>query len=138
MMKKYFVIALIAISAFFAAAPHGALARASSQDHEPTLPKDASSWVGESGAASYYGKGYHGRLSANGARYDQMGLTAAHPWLPFGTKVKVTLAGTTRSVVVTITDRLYYGRRIVDLSVAAASQLGMISRGVAAVTLLPV
>jgi rare lipoprotein A len=138
MMKNHFAIAFIAISAFLATAPHGALARGSSRDHEATLPKDSSSWIGESGAASYYGKGYHGHLSANGARYDQMGLTAAHPWLPFGTKVKVTLAGTNRSVVVTITDRLYASRRIVDLSVAAAQQLGMISRGVAAVTLLPV
>ena len=66
-----------------------------------------------------------------------MELTAAHPWLPFGTKVRVTLAGTARSVIVTITDRLYYGSRVVDLSVAAARELGMINRGLAKVTLLP-
>ena len=58
-----------------------------------------------------------------------MALTAAHPWLPFGTKVRVTLAGTSRTVIVTITDRLYSGRRVVDLSVAAARELGMINRG---------
>src|SRR4051812_17935714 len=138
MMKKYFAIAFVAISAFMAAAPHGALARGALRDHDPTPPKEGASWIEESGTASYYGTGYHGRRSASGARYDQMGMTAAHPWLPFGTKVKVTLAGTTRTVIVTITDRLYSGRRIVDLSVAAARQLGMITRGVAAVTLLPV
>jgi rare lipoprotein A len=52
--------------------------------------------------------------------------------------VKVTLAGTGRTVIVTITDRLYSSRRIVDLSLAAARQLGMVRRGVATVTLLPV
>jgi rare lipoprotein A len=67
-----------------------------------------------------------------------MALTAAHRWLPFGTKVRVTLAGTHRTVIVTITDRLYRGRRVVDLSVAAARQLGIINRGIARVTLLPV
>jgi rare lipoprotein A len=99
---------------------------------------DAVAWVGESGTASYYGPTYNGRRSASGARFDQMALTAAHPWLPFGTKVKVVLAGTDRSVIVTITDRLYSNRRVVDLSVAAARELGIIRRGVAQVSLQPV
>jgi rare lipoprotein A len=67
-----------------------------------------------------------------------MALTAAHAWLPFGTKVRVMLAGTGRSVIVTITDRLYSSRRVVDLSVAAARELGMIRRGIAEVNLVPV
>jgi rare lipoprotein A len=96
-----------------------------------------SDWVGETGTASYYGPAYHGRRSASGIRFDQMALTAAHPWLPFGTKVRVILAGTDRSVVVTITDRLNSSHRVVDLSVAAARQLGMMRRGVAEVSLLP-
>jgi rare lipoprotein A len=99
---------------------------------------DAVAWVGESGTASYYGPAYNGRRSASGIRFDQMALTAAHPWLPFGTKVRVVLDGTDRSVIVTITDRLYSNRRVVDLSVAAARQLGIIRRGVAAVSLHPV
>ena len=99
---------------------------------------DAVSWLGESGTASYYGPAYNGKRAANGARFDQMALTAAHPWLPFGTKVRVVLAGTDRSVIVTITDRLYSQRRVVDLSVAAARQLGIIRRGVAQVSLHPV
>ncbi|OJW29622.1 MAG: hypothetical protein BGO51_11350 [Rhodospirillales bacterium 69-11] len=94
-------------------------------------------FVGESGTASYYGPRHHGRLTAAGTRFDQTQLTAAHPWLPFGTKVRVTLAGTGRSVVVVITDRLYSSRRIVDLSLAAAEQLGMIRQGIATVTLSP-
>jgi rare lipoprotein A len=137
-MKKYFVLAFVASSTLLAAAPKAAFALTT--DRQPASPaaNDSSSWVGESGTASYYGTGYHGHRSASGLRYDQMALTAAHPWLPFGTKVRVTLAGTSRTVVVTITDRLYSPRRIVDLSVAAAQQLGMISRGIATVTLLPV
>ena len=105
---------------------------------EQTGSSEAVAWVGESGTAWSYGPGYHGRRSASGARFDQMALTAAHPWLPFGTKVRVVLAGTDRSVIVTITDRLYSTRRVVDLSVAAARQLGIIRRGVAEVSLHPV
>jgi rare lipoprotein A (peptidoglycan hydrolase) len=104
---------------------------------QETGSDDAVAWIGESGTASYYGPGYHGRRSASGTRFDQMALTAAHPWLPFGTKVRVVLAGTDRSVIVTITDRLYSSHRVVDLSVAAARQLGIISRGVAQVSLHP-
>jgi rare lipoprotein A len=99
---------------------------------------DAVAWIGESGTASYYGPAYNGRRSASGVRFDQMALTAAHPWLPFGTKVRVVLAGTDRSVIVTITDRLYSTRRVVDLSVGAARQLGIVQRGVAQVSLHPV
>ena len=133
-MQKYFAVALVATSTFFAAAQGAAFA----QTHEPQPAENTPVWVGESGTASYYASRYNGRQSASGGRYDQMALTAAHPWLPFGTKVKVTLAGTGRTVIVTITDRLYSSKRIVDLSVAAARQLGIISRGLATVTLLPV
>jgi rare lipoprotein A len=133
-MKKYFATAFVATSVFLSAASGSAFART----QEPHPAKSSTAWVGESGTASYYGTRYNGRRSASGTRYDQMALTAAHPWLPFGTKVKVTLGGTDRTVIVTITDRLYSSRRVVDLSVAAARQLGMISRGLAKVTLLPV
>jgi rare lipoprotein A len=94
-------------------------------------------WQEETGTASYYGPAFHGRLAADGSRFDQYALTAAHPWLPFGTRVRVTLADTGRAVVVTITDRLYSRRRVVDLSVGAARRLGLIDRGLAQVTLEP-
>lgn len=94
-------------------------------------------FIGESGTASYYGPRHNGHRTAAGTRFDQTQLTAAHPWLPFGTKVRVTLAETGRSVVVVITDRLYSSRRVVDLSLAAAEQLGMIRQGIATVTLSP-
>jgi rare lipoprotein A len=142
-MTIRFVYAIVLVSAVLAAGSQGALARSPSPIVESPVSnsspsRDTSAWVGEAGKASYYGPAYDGRRSASGARFDQMALTAAHPWLPFGTKVRVTLAGSSRSVVVTITDRLYSSRRIVDLSLAAARALGMIRRGVAEVTLVPV
>jgi rare lipoprotein A len=94
-------------------------------------------WSREAGVASYYGQAHHGRRTASGVRFDQNAMTAAHPWLPFGTRVRVTHRASGRSVVVVITDRLYSHRRIVDLSVGAARELGMIREGVAQVVLEP-
>ncbi len=86
------------------------------------------------GQASWYGPGFHGRLTANGEVYNQEALTAAHPSLEFGTQVEVTNLNNGRSVVVTINDRgPYAGGRIIDLSAAAARTLDMISSGVAPV-----
>src|SRR3712207_6415512 len=59
----------------------------------------------QSGKASWYGPGFHGRRTANGERFDTNDLTAAHKTLPFGTKEKVTNARTGRSAVVRINDR---------------------------------
>jgi rare lipoprotein A len=137
-MTKHFVVAFVAASTLLIAASDGASARSLSQAAEPPVAAERIAWAGESGQASYYGPDYHGRRSASGLRFDQMALTAAHPWLPFGTKVRVVLADRSRSVIVTITDRLYSSRRIVDLSFAAARELGIVRRGVAEVTLVPV
>jgi len=94
-------------------------------------------WPGEIGLASYYGSRHQGRRTASGRRFDQRALTAAHPWLPFGTKVLVTVEATGRSVVVTITDRLPARRRVIDLSTAAARLLGIVRQGLAEVSLRP-
>jgi rare lipoprotein A len=136
-MRKHFAIIFVAISAILPAIPGSALARARSPVDDPGSASNTAGWMGESGTASYYGPVFHGRRAASGQRFNQEALTAAHPWLPFGTRVKVSLPASGRSVVVTINDRLYSSRRIVDLSVAAARQLGMIRRGIAKVTLLP-
>ena len=81
-----------------------------------------------SGKASYYGS-ESGSRTASGARYNPMGLTAAHRTLPFGTKLKVTHAG--RSVVVTVNDRGPFIRsRVLDLSKGAANVIGLTGRGV--------
>lgn len=71
--------------------------------------------------ASWYGPGFHGRLTANGERFNQDGLTAAHKSLPFGTRVRVTNLANGRSVVVRINDRgPYVAGRSLDLARGAA------------------
>lgn len=86
------------------------------------------------GQASYYGTRHHGMRTANGERFDQHALTAAHRTLPFGTRVKVTHLANGRSVTVRINDRGPVSRqRLIDLSRAAAEQLGMLRQGVATV-----
>jgi len=92
----------------------------------------------ETGTASYYGGRYHGRPTASGARYNQEAMTAAHAYLPFGTRVRVTLGSTGRSVVVVINDRLRHSGRIIDLSTGAARDLGLIRQGLGRVSLTPV
>jgi rare lipoprotein A len=83
------------------------------------------------GKASWYGKRYHGRTTASGARFDMNAMTAAHRTLPFGTRVRVTNLANRRSVVLTINDRgPYAGRRIIDVSRRAAERLGFIQSGV--------
>ena len=82
------------------------------------------------GGASWYGPGFNGRTAASGETFNQNAMTAAHKTLPFGTVVKVTLQKTGKSVTVKINDRgPYHGGRIIDLSKAAATKLGMINAG---------
>ncbi|ATR81919.1 septal ring lytic transglycosylase RlpA family protein [Pseudomonas sp. FFUP_PS_473] len=88
----------------------------------------------ESGTASYYGARHHGKRTASGEPFNQRALTAAHRSLPFGTQVRVTNLNNQRSVVVRINDRGPHTRgRLIDLSRAAAEQLGMIRSGTARV-----
>jgi rare lipoprotein A len=88
----------------------------------------------QSGHASWYGPGFHGRRTANGERFNTNELTAAHRSLPFGTRVRVVNLKTGRSVVVRINDRGPFIRgRIIDLARSAAQQIGM--GGVATVSL---
>ena len=88
------------------------------------------------GMASWYGPGFHGRLTANGERYNQNGLTAAHKSLPFGTQVRVTNLNNGRSVTVRINDRGPFIRgRVIDLSKGAANVIGLVNSGVAPVQL---
>ena len=85
------------------------------------------------GMASYY---EHGSLTASGEKFDARELTAAHPTLPFGTRLRVTNLATGRSVTVRVNDRGPFVRgRVVDVSYTAAQTLGMVGRGVAKVKL---
>jgi len=86
------------------------------------------------GVTSYYHPSLHGHLTANGERYNKNSFTAAHRSLPFGTKLKVTDPDTQRSVIVKVNDRGPFVKgRVLDLSGAAASSLGIKKKGVARV-----
>ena len=88
------------------------------------------------GMASWYGPGFHGRLTASGERFDQNELTAAHKTLPFGTRVLVHSPRTGKQVVVRINDRGPFVKgRVIDLSKAAARALGLHAMGHDAVVL---
>ena len=96
----------------------------------------ADDWYREHGLASHYGKGFHGRKAADGDRFSQNEMTAAHRHLPLGTKVMVENRATGEQVEVKITDRGPYAdkkRRIIDLSKAAADSVGIVEQGVAPV-----
>lgn len=86
------------------------------------------------GTASYYSKSWTGRKTANGERLHHDSLTCAHKTYPFGTLLKVTNPANGLSVIVKVTDRGPYVRgRIVDLSVRAAKELGILAQGIAPV-----
>jgi len=88
---------------------------------------------GQVGTASYY---KHGQVVASGGRFNPGAMTAAHPTLPFGTRVRVTHLGSGRSVEVRINDRgPFIAGRILDLSKAAADIIGLTASGVARVSM---
>ncbi len=96
---------------------------------------DAVEWHQEGMASWYGGRRWQGHRTSSGETYDEASLTAAHATLPIGTRVRVTAADGSRSVVVVINDRPGTRTRIIDLSRSAASELGMLSSGVARVSL---
>jgi rare lipoprotein A len=88
------------------------------------------------GTASWYGPEYHGRRTASGEVFDQDALTAAHPSWAFGTRVRVTLLSSGRSVVVRINDRFpAHKGRVIDVSRGAARTIGLIGPGTGRVRL---
>jgi rare lipoprotein A len=95
----------------------------------PPAPQSGTRPV-QTGIASWYGPGFHGRPTASGVIYDQHELTAAHQTLPLGTRVMVTNLQNGRSTEVIINDRgPFLKGRIIDLSYAAAQALGMVGPG---------
>jgi len=88
----------------------------------------------ETGLASWYGPGFHGKLTASGEVFNQEKFTAAHRTLPWGSRVKVTNLANGKSVAVRINDRGPFGKgRIIDVSRAAARVLGIVGSGIATV-----
>jgi rare lipoprotein A len=88
--------------------------------------------------AVYYRKRYNGRRTSSGAFYNPKKLTAAHPSIPLGTRVKVVNLANNRSIVVTINDRCRtHDFEIIDLSRAAARKLDFLGKGTATVRIIP-
>jgi rare lipoprotein A len=88
----------------------------------------------EKGVASWYGAQFHGKRTSSGAIYNMNELTAAHKTLPLPSLVRVTNLDTGRSVVVTVNDRGPFVKdRLIDLSYAAAQQLGIVQTGTGSV-----
>jgi rare lipoprotein A len=99
-----------------------------------TLLLSVSAASAQCGKASWYGPGFHGRTTANGERFNQGAMTAAHKSMRFGTKLRVTNKSNGKSVVVRINDRGPYVKgRMLDLSKGAATKIGMIKSGSGAV-----
>ena len=97
---------------------------------QPESASEAPQFEPQFGAASWYGKRFHGRRTANGERYNMYEMTAAHKTLPFGANVRVTRLDKGYWVIVRINDRGPYARnRIIDLSYAAARRLDMLGSG---------
>lgn len=116
--------AIIAVIMLSAAAPVVA------QDAAPAPAAPGASTLLASGMASYYGDAHAGNRTASGERFDPDDMTAAHRSLPFGTRLRVTDPSTGRSVIVRVNDRgPFHKSRILDLSEAAARELGIVRRG---------
>lgn len=98
------------------------------------VPEPPASRLSQTGIASWYGPGFHGKATASGAIYDQNDFTAAHQTLPLGTRVMVTNLENGSSTEVTINDRGPFAKgRIIDLSHSAAQLLNMVGPGTALV-----
>lgn len=127
-LRRLLTLALLALLALTAAC------RSDRPSHEePPRPQGR---FFQEGVASWYGPGFAGRLTANGERFNPKVLTAAHKKLPFGSLVRVVNQDNGREVIVRINDRgPFVRRRVIDLSRAAAEEIGMVGPGVAPVRL---
>ena len=124
---RLLVFAALLVSSLLAACAH----------HRFHFPPAVDPPVGlvQVGIASWYGPGYDGHKTSSGEVFDQDELTAAHMTFVFGTRVRVTLLSTGRSVVVRINDRFPNASRVIDLSRGAARRIGLIGPGTGKVRL---
>lgn len=125
-MRRAVALAVVSLAAALSGCAH----------QSPAAPKSTRTGVLETrvGLASYYGREFHGRTTASGARFDMNALVAAHPTYPFGTRVRVTNLVNGRSTIVRIVDRgpaaqLRADGLLIDVSRKAAETLGFIQQG---------
>ncbi|NTV99281.1 MAG: septal ring lytic transglycosylase RlpA family protein [Chlorobiaceae bacterium] len=152
---RFFPIVFILAAFILNAFPYGALQASETQEF-PDPAKPDISWLPENttanpasstsrnqvesvknhfiaeGKASYYGKQFHGRKTASGEYFNFRNFTAAHRTLAFGTNVKVINLENGKAVIVRINDRGPFMKgRIIDISTAAAKEIGLVSQGTA-------
>jgi rare lipoprotein A len=97
---------------------------------QPAPPQPLAGMSDKHGLAGWYGQEFAGRTTANGEIFDPLLMTAAHRSLPFGTIVDVKNPKTQQTVRVRVNDRgPYIGNRLIDLSYAAAQQIGIVDTG---------
>lgn len=126
---------LLAIALALALVAGAGCRSAGSAPAVPAAGDEAAGFVAK-GIASWYGPGFEGRRTANGERFDGRRFTAAHRNLPFGTWVEIRNLDNGRSVAVRINDRgPFVRRRVIDVSRAAAAELGLLGPGTAKVAL---
>lgn len=142
-MKKTILQIIYALTAclFLSTAVHATSTTQNTQKQKTTITtkvakKKANHKFYEKGIATYYSREMHGRKTASGERLNNNELLAAHKTLPFGTYVRVTALWNNKQVVVRIIDRGPYPKgRVIDLSIAAAAQIGLIGKGIGPVKL---
>ncbi|MGL1937121.1 MAG: septal ring lytic transglycosylase RlpA family protein [Fibrobacterales bacterium] len=134
-MKKLAIIGIVISLTLVACAGSDSISRRKGYNRDAFIKYDTETKVvGKvyEGEVSYYGPGFHGKLTANGETYDQNAFTCAHKTLPFGTKLRITNLSNNKSIVLRVNDRGPYKHgRIVDLSVAGAKAIGLDVMGVA-------
>jgi rare lipoprotein A len=136
-LKIVIIVSLIAASVGFigfgdtsASENNGATKLIVSRDAEPSMKTVNFNQMGVM-TASWYGPRFHGKATANGEQYNQMALTAAHKFLPFGTILQITNLKNGKSVIVRINDRgPYIEGRDLDLSKGTALALGVAGKGI--------
>ncbi len=123
-MKNLFTLMAISLSLIF-------MASTNTEEYTIKINSEIQNSTSKTGKASWYGPGFHGKLTANGERYNMNGISAAHKTLKFGTKVKITNIANGKSVVVKINDRgPYIAGRQFDLSKGAFKKIASINTGV--------
>ena len=131
-------LGLLAASVANAQQPAPAAAEPAKPAAAAPAPAVAAAADASSGTAAWYGRKFAGRKTASGQRFNPNAMTAAHPSLPFGTRVKVTNRSNGRSVVLRVNDRgPTQDDRVGDVSQAAAHRLGMVRPGVVEADLAP-
>jgi rare lipoprotein A len=134
-LKIAAMAAVVALTLLSASCAHRGSAPVATRPSPPPSPPVDEGWT-ERGIASWYGEPYHGRRTASGEVYDMHALTAAHPMLPFGTVVEVRRRDSGAEVQVRVNDRgPFIAGRIIDLSYAAATRIGLEIDGIAEVAL---